>query len=385
MKKGYKFLAITTALVTLGSSSVFAAGGIMDAFKAAPKAPQKLEQFVSDFNLMVPNSKNELVKFALKQAPKNISGRSCLALRDVADALGKQIEWDKDNRAVIINSGEKLVVLPIDKKVFYADGKIYSYEIPATIDAATGRTYLPLRAIGEVLGYDVNWNKETKTAELKKGDVNAAVPFKAVSDVEASEVKSYFEDAAKRLGIPGLQAAVANISSTLKDKVENIKEKAEEIKKDATEKKDEVVKKAEEVKDEAAKKAEEIKDKVEKKTEEVKDKVEKKAEEAKDKVEKKTEEVKELTTEELSKIEKESGFKFFKNSEAIYAGLKAAINEKKNPIKFVAPKAITVGQVMSASSKLAKEFGFLTSNVSEEDYKENSKVKIFTVEFVGNK
>lgn len=374
MKKGYKFLLITTALVTLGGSSVLAAGKIMDAFKAEPNAPQKLEEFVSDFNLMVPNSKNELVKFNLKQVPKNINGRSCLALRDVADALGKQIEWDKDNRAVIINSGEKLVVLPIDKKVFYADGKIYSYEIPATIDALTGRTYLPLRAIGEVLGYDVNWNKETKTAELTKGDEKVKVPFKALSDVEASEVKKYFEDAAKRLGIPGLQAAVANISTTIKEKVEDVKEKADEIKKDATTKKDEVVKKAEEIKEEAKKKEEEIKDKVDKKTEEVKDKVDKK-----------TEDEKALTAEEISKIEKDTGFKFFKNFDEVYAGLKAAINEKKNPIKFVSPEGLTVGEVMSASSKLAKEFGFLTSNVSEEKYKENSKAKIFTVEFVGNK
>lgn len=363
MKKGYKLLAITTALLTFGSASVFAAGGILDGFKAAPKAPQKLEDFVSDFNLMVPNAKNELVKFALKQAPKNINGRSCLALRDVADALGKQIEWDKDNRAVIINSGEKLVVLPIDKKVFYADGKIYSYDIPATIDAATGRTYLPLRAIGEVLGYDVNWNNETKTAELKKGDAKKAVPFKALSDVEASEVKSYFTDAAKRLGIPGLEAAVANITATVKEKAEDAKNKLEEIKKDATK----------------------LKDKIEKKAEEIKDKADKKIEEAKDKANEKVDELKALTAEEISKIEKDTGFKFFKNFDEVFAGIKAAINEKKNPIKFVAPEGLTVGQVMSASSKLAKEFGFLTSNVSEEEYKANSKAKIFTVEFVGKK
>lgn len=362
MKKGYKFLAITTALVTLGTSSVFAAG-ILDSFKAAPKAPQKLEEFVSDFNLMVPNAKNELVKFALKQAPKNIAGRSCLAIRDVADALGKQIEWDKENRSVIIKSDEKLVVLPIDKKVFYADGKIYNYEIPATIDAATGRTYLPLRAIGEVLGYDVNWNNETKTAELKKGDANKAVPFKAVSDVDAADVKSYFTDAAKRLGIPALEAAVANISTTVKEKTEDAKNKIDEIKKDATEKKDEITKKAEELKD----------------------KVDKKAEDAKNKVNEKVDKVKAFAAEEIEKIEKATGFKFFKNIDEVYTGLKAAVNKKVNPIKFVAPAELTVGQVLSKSSKLAQELGFMTSNVSEEEYKENSKAKIFTVEFVGKR
>ena len=61
---------------------------------------------------------------------------------------------------------------PVSFKVLVNGNEFVSDPPPLEVD---GRTYLPLRAIGEALGVPVNWNEELKQAEVGNGSPVAQV------------------------------------------------------------------------------------------------------------------------------------------------------------------------------------------------------------------
>lgn len=204
MKKRIMFLAILMTFTMVFTMGVKAAG-LVDEMNAVKKTPAKLGEFVSKFNLKVPNEKGELKDYKFKYAPKVVDNKSALAVTDVLAALGKKVYWDKDNRLAVIQNGDKgNVIFPVDKKVFYANGKLYALDVPATIDAKEGRTYLPLRTLCDALGYEVKWDNKTKVAEVKPMATAKKLEYKVIKDVKAADVDTYIAELAKKLNAPEL-------------------------------------------------------------------------------------------------------------------------------------------------------------------------------------
>lgn len=192
MKNKLKLVAIAAAILSIATLNLKAEGNFVDNFNTIEKEPAKLEKFVSDFKLAVPYE-GQFALYKFEYEPKVINDKSCLSLYDVAISLGKAIYWDGTNRLVIIDAEDDKVVLPIDKKAVYVDGKIYKTDIPATIDKKTGRTYLPLRTIGDVLGYNVKWNNKNKTAIFSKKDDDVKVNYTVLREVDEDSFDEYFK------------------------------------------------------------------------------------------------------------------------------------------------------------------------------------------------
>lgn len=197
MKKRITFLAILMTFTMVFTMGVKAAG-LVDEMNAVKKTPAKLGEFVSKFNLKVPNEKGELKDYKFKYAPKVVDNKSALAVTDVVAALGKKVYWDKDNRLAVIQNGDKgNIIFPVDKKAFYANGKLYALDVPATIDAKEGRTYLPLRTLCDALGYEVKWDNKTKVAEVKPMATAKKLEYKVIKDVKTADVDTYIAELAK--------------------------------------------------------------------------------------------------------------------------------------------------------------------------------------------
>lgn len=204
MKKRITFLAILMTFTMVFTMSLKAAN-LVDEMKAVKSTPAKLGEFVSKFNLKVPNEKGELKDYKFKYAPKVVDNKSALAVTDVLAALGKKVYWDKDNKLVVINNGDKgNIIFPVDKKAFYVNGKLYALDVPATIDAKEGRTYLPLRTLCDALGYEVKWDSKTKVAEVKPLATANKLEYKAIKDIEVADVDTYIAELAKKLNAPEL-------------------------------------------------------------------------------------------------------------------------------------------------------------------------------------
>lgn len=101
----------------------------------------------------------------LDAAPFLASGRTLLPLRFVGEAFGVAFTWDKQSKTVTYPSAKGKVVLTVGKKLALVG------EEEKTLDAAgiilAGRTFVPLRFIGESLGAEVIWDGKNKKVEIK--------------------------------------------------------------------------------------------------------------------------------------------------------------------------------------------------------------------------
>ena len=110
--------------------------------------------------------------------PMIINERTMLPVRAVIEALGGTIDWDGELRQVRMFCRNTYVVMTIgDTKaeVFYQGDNYAQLNELLIMDTApvirNNRTLLPIRALAETLGADVEWEAETKTVTLNFPEV----------------------------------------------------------------------------------------------------------------------------------------------------------------------------------------------------------------------
>ncbi|WCK54984.1 N-acetylmuramoyl-L-alanine amidase [Aneurinibacillus sp. Ricciae_BoGa-3] len=98
--------------------------------------------------------------------PQTINGRLMVPVMFVKDELGLDVKWDaKSRRVTILNAGRtvELVVNSKDAKVNSAMKRLDT--APVIIQ---GRTYLPFRSLGELLGTVVGWESDTQSIVINR-------------------------------------------------------------------------------------------------------------------------------------------------------------------------------------------------------------------------
>ena len=94
------------------------------------------------------------------QSPVIVDGRTLVPVRGVFELLGFEVAWNGDTRQATLSSANYTVVLTIASATFTVNGVPHTLEVPAQIIG--GSTMLPLRAVLEPVGYDLNWQAETQ-------------------------------------------------------------------------------------------------------------------------------------------------------------------------------------------------------------------------------
>lgn len=100
-------------------------------------------------------------------------GRTLVPIRLISENLGIQVDWDGDNREVLLNKGSDSIRLPIMKDYYYLNGETIKTEISGEIN--NSRTFVPVRLIAELFGSKVDWNNDTKTVLISDGNALEAV------------------------------------------------------------------------------------------------------------------------------------------------------------------------------------------------------------------
>jgi len=93
--------------------------------------------------------------------PTIIDGRTLVPVRAIFESLGVEVDWDESTRTVIGTKGSIKIELPIDNKYAKKSGQNIELDVPATI--IDGRTLVPTRFIAESLGCNVDWDGNTRT------------------------------------------------------------------------------------------------------------------------------------------------------------------------------------------------------------------------------
>lgn len=88
------------------------------------------------------------------------NGRTLVPLRFVAENFKAKVNWQPEGQKVMVSLGDKEVSLTLGSKDIYLNGKKICLDVPAKLN--NGKTYLPLRAIGDALGKNVEYINEYK-------------------------------------------------------------------------------------------------------------------------------------------------------------------------------------------------------------------------------
>jgi biopolymer transport protein ExbD len=82
-------------------------------------------------------------------------GRTLIPLRAVSESLGAELEWDPINKKIIITYEDKNLILQLDSKIATINGTKTTLDVPAK--SINGRTLVPIRFISENFGKKVEW------------------------------------------------------------------------------------------------------------------------------------------------------------------------------------------------------------------------------------
>ncbi|MCL2124803.1 MAG: S8 family serine peptidase [Oscillospiraceae bacterium] len=101
-----------------------------------------------------------------KTAPVIVDGRTLLPVRVLVEEIGGEIEYEPTQKQVTIGFEESSIEMQIDSHIYYVNDE------PSYMDVAPviigGRTMLPIRAVTENLGFEVEWEAATKSITLTR-------------------------------------------------------------------------------------------------------------------------------------------------------------------------------------------------------------------------
>ncbi|MCL2372272.1 MAG: stalk domain-containing protein [Defluviitaleaceae bacterium] len=97
----------------------------------------------------------------------NVDGRILVPVRGVFEALGFEVEWQEGTRTAVLTRGGFTIRIMIGSDTFTANGVVHDLDVPAQI--IQDRTMLPIRAVVESVGYDVDWDEANRIIVITTG------------------------------------------------------------------------------------------------------------------------------------------------------------------------------------------------------------------------
>jgi len=98
------------------------------------------------------------------QPPVNVDGRVLVPVRGVFEALGFDVSWNPDTRQATLARASDVIIITIDSVTFTTNGINHTLDVPAQI--FNGSIMLPIRAVIESVGYNLDWEGETQTVVI---------------------------------------------------------------------------------------------------------------------------------------------------------------------------------------------------------------------------
>ena len=93
-----------------------------------------------------------------------VDGRTMVPVRGVFEQIGYTVEWDANTKTATLTKGSNTVEMTQGNTYFTYNGTQITPDVPQQI--INGSFMLPLRAVGEAINADVEWDVDTKTASL---------------------------------------------------------------------------------------------------------------------------------------------------------------------------------------------------------------------------
>lgn len=103
---------------------------------------------------------------ALAEKGLAVDGRTLVPLRAIGEAMGLQVDY-WDGMIEVCNADKSLYLgMALGQKTVYVGSESKSQEIDVAPQAINGITMVPIRFIGDFFGSEVNWDQATKTVSV---------------------------------------------------------------------------------------------------------------------------------------------------------------------------------------------------------------------------
>jgi hypothetical protein len=101
-----------------------------------------------------------------------VQDRTLLPIRVIGEEMGYQVEWNNGDREVDIKDSDITLNLKIGSRTATVNGKAVTLDVPAQIIG--NKTMVPLRFVAEEMGCTVDWDNASRTVFVAIG--NATIP-----------------------------------------------------------------------------------------------------------------------------------------------------------------------------------------------------------------
>jgi len=95
---------------------------------------------------------------------QNLKGNVMIPIRVVSEELGFDVNWEKKTRTVTIQQSDTVLKLVVDQSTAIVNGD--SISLPMAPKLVSDTVIVPLRFVGEQMGLKVSWDNQAKTAYL---------------------------------------------------------------------------------------------------------------------------------------------------------------------------------------------------------------------------
>ena len=171
MKVKKAILSTIIATQILSTAALAAPDEAIKEFNKVAPIKQEVKHFQGEVKLfIIKDGEKVRVDQKMTDGLRVVGGRTCVGVRDLVNAIeGAKVEWDGTNHIVDITYAGKTISYPVGKPLMWADGKAVTIDVPAQIDPAISKTFLPIRNIAETLGFKVDWDNKAKEVVLTPG------------------------------------------------------------------------------------------------------------------------------------------------------------------------------------------------------------------------
>lgn len=143
-----------------------------------------------DNPIMTVNGQQKEIDPGMGTTPVIINDRTLLPIRAVVEEMGGNVEWNNDTQTVTLTYNNDTIRLVIDNTTAYLNDTANTLDTAPTI--INDRTMLPIRFIAEGFNFDVDWNETERIVTISKKTSEPTQTTPSVSGTGNKILVAYF-------------------------------------------------------------------------------------------------------------------------------------------------------------------------------------------------
>ena len=148
------------------------------------------------------------MKLAEDMSGYNVDGKNYMPLRAFFEMLGGDVDYNEDKKTAKVVLDDMRIIIDTDKMTSELNGE----KVDLDLKLFNGRVYLPVRLLGETLGFVVKWDEETRNIDIKKAD----------SDYVLFDTRAYVDEDTRIITFEEAKALAEKRNSNIKNINDNV-------------------------------------------------------------------------------------------------------------------------------------------------------------------